>query len=263
VTLLAQLSHDERLAQLAGEAADRRFANLRPVDAATLIILDRSAREPRVLMGKRHSAHKFMPGKFVFPGGRIDKADANVPLAQDLSLELARALMLRAQRPSLVQARRLALCALRETFEETGIVIGAQAGTIAGESWAPKIPKLWRDFCATSFLPDLSALTFVARAITPPRRPKRFDTRFFVVDRSAISHQVEGCVGPETELTELAWLSLKETADLPLPAITRVILAELDHWSATKAGQNGAQGQTAIPFYFERHRRFQRDMLET
>jgi 8-oxo-dGTP pyrophosphatase MutT (NUDIX family) len=44
---------------------------LRPRDAATLIIIERSARGARVLMGKRHAGHKFMPGKYVFPGGRV------------------------------------------------------------------------------------------------------------------------------------------------------------------------------------------------
>ena len=54
---------------------ERRWPNLRPRDAATLIVLDRTGPEPSVLMGKRHDSHKFMPGKFVFPGGRIEPGD--------------------------------------------------------------------------------------------------------------------------------------------------------------------------------------------
>ena len=53
----------------------------RPKDAATLILVDRSADTPRVLVGKRHDKVVFMPGKFVFPGGRVDKTDNRVPVA--------------------------------------------------------------------------------------------------------------------------------------------------------------------------------------
>jgi 8-oxo-dGTP pyrophosphatase MutT (NUDIX family) len=53
----------------------------RPVDAATLILVDRTAATPKVLVGKRHDKVVFMPGKFVFPGGRVDKTDNRVPVA--------------------------------------------------------------------------------------------------------------------------------------------------------------------------------------
>ena len=53
----------------------------RPKDAATLILVDRTASTPKVLVGKRHDKVVFMPGKFVFPGGRVDKADNRVPVA--------------------------------------------------------------------------------------------------------------------------------------------------------------------------------------
>ena len=53
----------------------------RPVDAATLILVDRTFAIPKVLVGKRHDNVVFMPGKFVFPGGRVDKADNRVPVA--------------------------------------------------------------------------------------------------------------------------------------------------------------------------------------
>ena len=51
---------------------DRSSPNVRPKDASTLIIVDRSGTTPKVLLGKRHHGHKFMPGKFVFPGGRLE-----------------------------------------------------------------------------------------------------------------------------------------------------------------------------------------------
>jgi len=51
------------------------FPNVMPKDAATLILLDCTGSEPKVLMGKRHDRHVFMPGAYVFPGGRVDPID--------------------------------------------------------------------------------------------------------------------------------------------------------------------------------------------
>ncbi|MGB8186236.1 MAG: NUDIX hydrolase, partial [Pseudolabrys sp.] len=47
---------------------DTSFPDSEPRDAATLMLIDRSGPAPRVLLGRRHAGHKFMPGKFVFPG---------------------------------------------------------------------------------------------------------------------------------------------------------------------------------------------------
>ncbi|MBV8428774.1 MAG: NUDIX hydrolase, partial [Hyphomicrobiales bacterium] len=63
---------------------DRGFPNQRPKHAATLILLDHSGKEPTVLMGRRNPAHKFMPGKFVFPGGRLDPVDRRMSVASPL-----------------------------------------------------------------------------------------------------------------------------------------------------------------------------------
>ena len=57
---------------------------LRPRDAATLIIVDSSSGEPRVLLGRRRPDMVFMPGRYVFPGGRVDPSDRQVPVEEDL-----------------------------------------------------------------------------------------------------------------------------------------------------------------------------------
>lgn len=57
---------------------------VRPRDAATLIIVRTGAGEPRVLMGQRSANHKFMPNKFVFPGGKVDCADNRIVPPLDL-----------------------------------------------------------------------------------------------------------------------------------------------------------------------------------
>lgn len=255
----ALLADDEKIARLTGEARERAWPNVRPFDASTLIILDRSGPVPRVLMGKRHSGHKFMPNKFVFPGGRTEKSDVAIPTGSELLVEVEAALIARTLRGNASRARRLALAAIRETFEETGLVIGRPAGrTPVVRSIGPAgQADPWAEFLATGHLPDLAALHYLARAITPPRRPKRFDTRFFVVEASAIQHRVGNVVGPDSELTELAWLTLAETASLPLPAITRVVLADLD--AAVRLGGPGPG--LPVPFYFERRRAFQREFI--
>src|SRR6185312_16240839 len=90
----------------------------RPRDAATLILLDSKGGEVHVLMGRRHARHAFMPGKFVFPGGRTDPDDGRVPVTDMLDpLEEAKLLATIARR-SQARARAIALSAIRETYEE-------------------------------------------------------------------------------------------------------------------------------------------------
>ena len=115
---------------------------VRPKDAATLILVDRDGRVPKVLLGKRHHGHKFMPGKFVFPGGRVDPADRRMPVARPLDPSTQAHLMKRLQRPSAAKARAFALAAIRETFE----------GHISGATRAGLFVKL-DDTGADGFVP--------------------------------------------------------------------------------------------------------------
>jgi 8-oxo-dGTP pyrophosphatase MutT (NUDIX family) len=231
---------------------ERKWPNVRPKDAATLILIDRSDGEPKVLMGKRHEGHKFMPGKFVFPGGRIEDGDRKMNVGGALSEIVESRLMARVQRPSLSRARALALAAIRETFEETGLLIGIKE--FGAPASAP--PGAWSDYAAHGVFPALDRLHFIARAITPPRRPKRFDTRFFAVDAAEIAHRVEGVVGPDTELVQLVWTPISAAADLDLPAITRTILKELQARIA-----QGFSERLPVPFYYERRLAFRREEL--
>jgi len=63
------------------EKEDDSHPYVRPRDAATLILIDRSGERPRVLVGRRHDKVVFMPGKYVFPGGRVDPTDHRIPTA--------------------------------------------------------------------------------------------------------------------------------------------------------------------------------------
>lgn len=217
----------------------RPVTGARPRKAATLILIDRAGPTPRVLMGKRHEAHKFMPGKFVFPGGRIEPGDGRIASASELDPVTAEKLAACLRRPSKAGARAIALAAVRETFEETGLALGAREN--AGK---PMPAGVWSDFASHGVTPSLEHIHFVGRAITPPRNKLRFDAHFLAADATAIAHRVDGVVSPNSELVELVWVPVREALNMGLVAITRVILRELENRVAQGFGRD-----LPVPFY--------------
>jgi len=178
---------------------------LRPKDAATLLLYRGDGDDVRVLLGQRHHGHIFMPNAYVFPGGRVNPSDSRVspgsPLRDDVAARLERA-------ATPARARAIAVAAIRETFEETGLLIAAGQGD----------DGLWNNKIG----PQIGALDYFFRAITPPNRVRRFDARFFFADASAAL----GTLGGDGELQNLAWFSLDEIRDLEMAGITRIALAE-------------------------------------
>jgi 8-oxo-dGTP pyrophosphatase MutT (NUDIX family) len=190
-----------------------------------------------------------MPGKFVFPGGGLEAGDKRMTFARALDPQ-------RSATPATKSSARARLCAcialaaIRETAEETGLLLGARgnAGAAAAGAWAM--------FAQAGVLPDLGAIHFIGRAITPPRRARRFDARFFAMDASAIADRVEGIVGPEAELVELVWMPLAEARALDMATVTAVMLEELDARIAA-----GLRHDLPVPFYRMANRRFVRELL--
>ncbi|NJM29182.1 MAG: NUDIX hydrolase [Rhizobiales bacterium] len=179
----------------------------KPADAATLILVRRDGGSPRVLMGQRHRSHAFMPNKYVFPGGRLDAADCRAAFARDLEEATLSKLSQRMRgRASIRKARGLALAAVRETFEEAGLLIGRRT---------------------PEELPDLSQLIFFMRAITPPGRTRRFDSRFFVAPAEVVGNLDQPIRNGSEELAEIRWVSLDEAFALDLPLITIDVLKRL------------------------------------
>jgi 8-oxo-dGTP pyrophosphatase MutT (NUDIX family) len=223
-----------------GAAKPGPARRVRPRDAATLILIDRAQTRARVLMGRRHERHKFMPGKFVFPGGRVEPEDRRMAAAGALDPHVEDKLNARVRRPSPAFARAIALAAIRETFEETGLAIGI------GAFGAPDNPPAgaWARFAATGVYPALDAIDFLARAITPPGRPRRFDARFLIADAGAIAGRVEGAVHAEAELVELVWTPLDDARRLDLPEITHQALEDLE-----RALEGGLDRRRPRPFY--------------
>ena len=231
---------------------DRPAPRLRPADAATLVVLDHSGREPKVLMGRRNASVRFMPNKFVFPGGRIDAADRAMPVAGILESRVEARLMAGSPGISAARCRALALASIRETFEETGLMIGTKDH--GGPDSTPD--GSWSAFATHGVMPDLEGLRYLARAITPPGRTRRYDTRFFVVDSSFIVHRVERQAMPDDELTEIGWIPLGKAKELDVPAITHIILDELD-----ARLQAGIELDLPVPFYRQRYGTFVRELV--
>jgi 8-oxo-dGTP pyrophosphatase MutT (NUDIX family) len=248
---LPQTTAADRTERRAGITRDRSVPNRRPRDAATLILIDRSGSVPKVLLGRRHASHAFMPGRFVFPGGGIEKFDRLMPSASELDPNDIARLMQGVAQPSAAKARALALAAIRETYEETGLMLGVARAD------APSAPGgAWDAFAAARVHPDLSAIHFIARALTPPRRPRRFDARFFAADAESIAHRVDGFVGPDKEFVELAWVPIAEARRLNMAGITAVVLEELQDRSAA-----GMAHTLPVPHYRMLQKRFVRELL--
>ncbi len=157
-----------------------------------------------MLMGRRNASHRFMPNVFVFPGGRVERADHGPRFGAAIADDMRRLLLLHVASPRPQLPEALIAAAMREAAEETGLHFRA-----------PSDP-------AGRFSAD--GVRYVARAITPSFMPRRFDTRFFMIDRRHVLAETEGAVGPDKELTELAWVSHAQALELPINPITRTIL---------------------------------------
>lgn len=195
-------------------------------DAATILLLRDGIGGPRVLMGQRGDTAAFMPSKYVFPGGAVDRGDADAPLARPLRAEVHAAL---AQRSTLAP-EAIAAAALRELAEETGQIIARPSAE----------PVSWPGF--DGHAPDADPLRFIFRAITPPGRPRRFDARFLLASAEDVLGDPDDFSAAEDELSHLHWVPLSEARALDMPFITEVVLAEV---SAIAEGRDSP----GVPFF--------------
>jgi len=188
--------------------------------AATIALLRDSPSQMEVLLLKRDRNASFVPGAYVFPGGRVDPADwtkQTLASVDGLTTETA------ATRLGLVGTSPPAIAyyiaALREAFEETGILVGvgpnAQAPPTAAASVEVEVLRNGLMEGSVSFNEALkhlscridgSSIEYLAHWITPEREPRRFDTRFFA---ARVQTDAEPIFDPR-EMTEARWLSPKE-----------------------------------------------------
>jgi len=188
-------------------------------DAATVILVrDASGPDPAVLMGQRGAQAVFMPGKVVFPGGAVDAGDVGVPMARPINGLCHARLTEGAGR---TDPAALVAAAIRELWEETGLVLGQP------HRWPGTPPPAWASFAETGHLPAPASLRFVFRAITPPGRPRRFDARFFLADAAHVAGDPDDFSRATDELSHLQWIPLSAVRQFDLPFITEVVLAEV------------------------------------
>jgi 8-oxo-dGTP pyrophosphatase MutT (NUDIX family) len=178
---------------------------VRPRDAASLILLRGKGRDLELLAGRRPLSVRFMPGVYVFPGGAVDAEDSR-PWPSETGAETLP--------PRL---RRCARAALRETWEEVGVMLGRPAppaprnGSAAANAYA-----------ANGVAAAFDLLTYVGRAITPSTVFRRFNTRFFVAD----GEHVIGEPVASDELEDVAWHPIGRGELSPFRDVSRFMLAQ-------------------------------------
>ena len=199
-------------------------------------------------MGRRRADAVFLPNKFVFPGGRLEAGDGDVVSSGALPSH-DYACLVRGVRHADPDrgVRALITAAIRETFEETGYLV-----SVAGPDVQADPNTGWAGLLQMGFRPDLSQVRFIARAITPPGRPRRYDTRFFLAEASSVRATFTRTDG---ELTEIGWFGLEKVASHDLPSITRMVLDDLKIALESRSAP-------AIPFYFWRSGAFRRAVLK-
>ena len=181
--------------------------------AASLLVLRLTGGEPEVLMGMRGHKHRFMPNRLVFPGGAVDRADLTAPCASKLSPHTERLLRKSANAHL---AHGIGAAAARELMEETGLSLGTP--------------------------PSLDGLELLARAVTPPSNPIRFNARFLVVNADRVS----GSLGGDGELDNLRFYGLHEAMALDLALPTRRVMERLVVWLGMTTAQLLAQTHTVV-----------------
>ena len=207
---------------------------MRPRDAASLILLRLEGREHRVLVGRRPPEARFLPGRYVFPGGAVEPDDSRARPASALNSGMVDSMAVGGKG---IRALGLAMAAVRETFEETGLLL-ADPGDVG-----PVRSPSWSAIRAHGVAPALHRLAYVGRAITPVPSPIRFQARFFVAD----AQYTTGALGGDSELEDLHWCSVNELARLPTIEVQSFMLA---HAIATLTGNDSKT--TGTPLFTQR-----------
>ena len=197
---------------------------VKPRDAASLVLLRDTAQGVEVLMGRRHSRHAFIPDAFVFPGGKLDPDDRLVATAQS------------AQSRATPATRALEAAAIRETFEETGLLLACPGDL--GHAASGKSASTWDIFRERQLVPDARSLRLLARAITPTDSPIRFHARFFTAHNAPVTGTIKG----SGELLDLDWYPLADAKKLPVIDVTEFVLGEIGN----RTGQGSLEGPVAF-----------------
>lgn len=185
-----------------------------------------------ILLVRRSRSAGFVPGAYVFPGGRVDPADASPRLlARVRSGDVAHVEERLAPSRGVERPMAYWLAAVRETFEETGILLAENdSGPMPTAAENDELDAIRRELMARKLTMaealerldariGLSRVVYLARWVTPEAEPRRYDTRFFAAWVSAGTKAVIDT----REMTDAVWLSpgeaLRRQADGELPMV--------------------------------------------
>ena len=186
---------------------------VKPQDAAGLLLIRSPLKgAAEVLLGRRHSTARFMPGIYVTPGGRLEPSDRRPSGFPEAVRQTEGAIDLATRRGLLALSR----CALRETAEETGLLVGRRGSSDCVPTAA------WSSFAEAGLTPAFEDLRLIARAITPAHSPIRFHTRFFMADGALALGALRG----DGELEDLRWVPTSALTELPMAEVTRLVIQE-------------------------------------
>jgi 8-oxo-dGTP pyrophosphatase MutT (NUDIX family) len=211
-------------------SVSERHPILRPRDAASLILLRGEGGSLEVLAGRRPLDARFMPGVYVFPGGAIDPRD-RITWSVEAGTETLGTRLARSAR-----------AAMRETWEEAGVLIGRAADSPSRESAELPIERAYQGH---GLVAAMDVLTYVGRAITPSHSFRRFNTRFFLGD----GRDVFGEPVASEELEDVGWHPMGCGALASFRDVTRFMLARA---IALRSGT--ASGQAPL-FYWAKNAR--------
>ena len=221
------------------------------LSASAVLLRDLPAGGVEVYMLRRPTASSFAAGAYVFPGGVLDDTDsaaATLALAPRLDVEAA----------------GLHLCAVRELFEETGVLVGRVSGRVPAAGDAALLAAARAELLggeeASRALPahgiELAPeqLCYVAHFITPDGAPRRFDTYFFLAPappaQEPAAHAAEAVDGGWHRPGELLARHLHDRTVLMTP--TRILLAELAEQPSAAAAAADLGSRPAADILFGR-----------
>jgi 8-oxo-dGTP pyrophosphatase MutT (NUDIX family) len=191
----------------------------RPRDASSLVLLKKSGKIVKVLLGKRSDKTRFMPGAWVFPGGVVDKTDHTISINTSLNKNIIKRL---AVSNNARTAKALAVASIRETVEETGLILGKKCENTTKVDYGEDNNGI-SIMSKLGLEPDLSKLFYLGRAITPTFSPIRFHARFFIADAKHLTGKIQ----TTNELVEIEWVSLEKATKLPMADVTEFMINEL------------------------------------
>lgn len=195
-------------------AGDFTPAPTRP--AATVLLVRDSADGPELLLLRRHGRSGFAAGAWVFPGGVVDGGDSELALVERMDGPTPMQWAERLGLSDPAEAVSFVTAAVREAFEETGILLarvaddatnpgGYEGLDIARRALLAEVVDLRQVIVTRSLRIAGDRLLYLAHWITPEPEPRRYDTRFFLarVDADAV------CTPHEAEMTESVWLTAR------------------------------------------------------